>query len=287
MKYHSTFLLLTATLAVALPSIAPATEAVTPDLVVTEIVTRNPELAFYEAEIAAARAGVRSAGAPADPELSLGLGRKRVTDSVGVLAGEGTAWSVSVSQTFEWPGASRCARPSPTTTSRWPSSASPASRPPWPAAPAPSRTDCTPPAERAAAAAEVAARYQALRELFLARDPGGITPLLETRVIEAQELTLQKRATEAQLAVPGRPHGAEPAPRRPGGQPRSRVAPARNLRPAPLRRWRPRSPPPAKTISSSAPRGSSSSSRGSSCRSRARRPARRHRQPLSRAGNGR
>lgn len=41
----------------------------------------------------------------------------------------------------------------------------------------------------------------ALRELFLAREPGGITPLLETRVIEAQELTLQKRATEAQLAV--------------------------------------------------------------------------------------
>jgi hypothetical protein len=57
MKIHSTCLLLTATLAAALPSLAPATEAVTPDLVVTEIVTHNPELAFYEAEIAAARAG--------------------------------------------------------------------------------------------------------------------------------------------------------------------------------------------------------------------------------------
>jgi cobalt-zinc-cadmium efflux system outer membrane protein len=40
-----------------------------------------------------------------------------------------------------------------------------------------------------------------LRELFLARDPAGITPLLETRVIEAQELALKRRATEAELAA--------------------------------------------------------------------------------------
>jgi cobalt-zinc-cadmium efflux system outer membrane protein len=40
-----------------------------------------------------------------------------------------------------------------------------------------------------------------LREVFLQRDPAGLTPLLETRVIEAQELTLQRRATEAALAA--------------------------------------------------------------------------------------
>jgi cobalt-zinc-cadmium efflux system outer membrane protein len=54
--------------------------------------------------------------------------------------------------------------------------------------------------EQAAAAAEVAARYRELREIFLQRDPAGLTPLLETRVIEAQELVLQRRATEAALA---------------------------------------------------------------------------------------
>jgi cobalt-zinc-cadmium efflux system outer membrane protein len=56
-------------------------------------------------------------------------------------------------------------------------------------------------AEKSAAAQEVAARYQTLRETFLARDPAGITPLLETRVIEAQELALKRRATEAELAA--------------------------------------------------------------------------------------
>jgi cobalt-zinc-cadmium efflux system outer membrane protein len=55
--------------------------------------------------------------------------------------------------------------------------------------------------ERSAATAEVAARYASLREVFLAREPGGITPLLETRVLEAQELTLQSRATEGELAL--------------------------------------------------------------------------------------
>jgi cobalt-zinc-cadmium efflux system outer membrane protein len=55
--------------------------------------------------------------------------------------------------------------------------------------------------ERSVATAEVAARYASLREVFLAREPGGITPLLETRVIEAHELSLQSRATEAELAL--------------------------------------------------------------------------------------
>jgi len=168
---------------------------------VSEITAKNPEFAFYQAEIDAAKAGRKVAGTRDNPELSLGLGRKRVTDAGGTLAGEGTAWSVSVSQTFEWPGrlalrksianhdivlaelglarfkAALAARASTLVYGLHAAH------------------------ERAAAAAEVAARYQALRELFLARDPGGITPLLETRVIEAQELTLQHSATEAQLAV--------------------------------------------------------------------------------------
>jgi len=55
--------------------------------------------------------------------------------------------------------------------------------------------------EKASALREVSDRFAALKETFLARDPAGITPLLETRVIEASELALQRRATEAELAV--------------------------------------------------------------------------------------
>ena len=44
--------------------------------IVGEISANNPELKFYEAEIAAAKAGVRSASSYNNPELSLDLGRK-------------------------------------------------------------------------------------------------------------------------------------------------------------------------------------------------------------------
>jgi cobalt-zinc-cadmium efflux system outer membrane protein len=55
--------------------------------------------------------------------------------------------------------------------------------------------------ERAAAAREVADRYRALREVLVQRDPAGLTPLLEFRIIEAGELTSQRTATLAELAT--------------------------------------------------------------------------------------
>jgi len=54
--------------------------------------------------------------------------------------------------------------------------------------------------EKASAAHEVAERFQALRETLVQRDPAGLTPLLETRIIEATELTLRKKSTESLLA---------------------------------------------------------------------------------------
>ena len=74
------------------------------DVLVAEIVAQNPERAFYLAEIDAARIGEKLSTRRTDPELSLELGRKRARDRAGVLAGEGTAWAVAVTQTFEWPG---------------------------------------------------------------------------------------------------------------------------------------------------------------------------------------
>jgi cobalt-zinc-cadmium efflux system outer membrane protein len=52
---------------------------------------------------------------------------------------------------------------------------------------------------KAEALHEVAARFSALKEVFLARDPAGITPLLETRVIEASELVLLHRVAKADI----------------------------------------------------------------------------------------
>ncbi len=83
---------------------APIPAPIAIEQLVADIVAHHPELGFYEAEIDAAKAGRRAAGTWDNPTLDLSAGRKRVTDATGLLAGEGTAWSVSVSQTFAWPG---------------------------------------------------------------------------------------------------------------------------------------------------------------------------------------
>src|SRR4029450_3728254 len=72
------------------------------EAVVTDVLEHNPEANFYSSEIAAAKGGARTAGTWANPELSTTIGDKRATGDGP--AGEGVSWSVSVRQTFEWPG---------------------------------------------------------------------------------------------------------------------------------------------------------------------------------------
>jgi cobalt-zinc-cadmium efflux system outer membrane protein len=42
---------------------------------------------------------------------------------------------------------------------------------------------------------------QALQEVLIQRDPAGLTPLLEARILEANALTLQRRASQAELVL--------------------------------------------------------------------------------------
>lgn len=193
MKSHFLFVLLSSSaFAAGLPPV---------DALVADITAQHPELQFYREELAAARAGARLAGRRAAPEASVEVGRKRVHDATGVLVGEGTAWSVSLSQTFEWPGrlalrqalANRDVALAELGLARFEAALR---------ARATSLAFGLAAAQtRAEAAREVAARYAALKEVFLTREPGGLTPLLETRVIEAQEIALQRRATAAALAL--------------------------------------------------------------------------------------
>ena len=83
-------------------TVASAAVATTLDALVTEALEKNLELKFYTAEIAAAKAGRKTAGQLGNPEVSGGVGQKRVS-SPG-LSDEGIAWSVSVVQPLEWPG---------------------------------------------------------------------------------------------------------------------------------------------------------------------------------------
>ena len=178
-----------------------AEPAVTLDALVAEIAARHPELAFYEAEIAAARSATRTAAARPDPELVVSLGQKRVYAASGVLAGEGTAWSVSVTQTFDWPGRPALRKALANGQVALAELGLARFRAALEARARTLAYGLHAAHTRAAAVREVADRFTALKDTFLAREPAGLTPLLETRVIEAAELSLQRRATEAELAL--------------------------------------------------------------------------------------
>lgn len=174
-------------------------DSITLDAVVAEALTNNPELKFYEAEVAAAKAGRRSAGSWQNPTLSGSVGHK--TADGGGLSAEGVAWSVSAVQPFEWPGriglrkaiANQDLELANLGFERF--KVALAGR---------VRTlayGLFAAQEKSAAASEVAGRFKALREVLVQRDPAGLTPLLETRVIEATELNAQRKASDALLVT--------------------------------------------------------------------------------------
>jgi cobalt-zinc-cadmium efflux system outer membrane protein len=169
------------------------------DTLLAEALEKNPELKFYEAEITAAKAGRKTAGMLANPQLSGDVGHN--AQKFGGLSAEGVAWTVSVVQPFEWPGRMglrkaianhdielaqlgyerfKIALAGRVRTLAYGLFAA---------------------QEKSAATTEVAERFKALREVLVQRDPAGLTPLLETRVIEATELNAQRRASEAALST--------------------------------------------------------------------------------------
>lgn len=74
------------------------------DALVTEAWARNPEAKVYRSEIAATKGERRTAGEWQNPEVSGDLGAKIVRDYHGNTLGEGVSWTLSATQTFEYPG---------------------------------------------------------------------------------------------------------------------------------------------------------------------------------------
>lgn len=177
------------------------TNAVSIEGLVAEALERNPELNFYHAELVAAKAGRKAAGLWANPELRGSAGQKTSQVRSGGLSAEGVAWSVSMAQPFEWPGrlglrkaiANRDIELAEIGAERFRGALAGRIRVLGYGLFAAQR--------RAGAAHEVAERLRALREVLVQREPAGVTPLLETRVIEATEVTMQRKASEAELAV--------------------------------------------------------------------------------------
>ena len=172
--------------------------ALTLEALVADTLAKNPELNFYKAEVAAAKGERQTAGVWSNPELGGTAGSKRVTG--GGLSGEGVAWSVSVKQTFEWPGRIALRKAIANKQIHLAELGYGQFRAALEARARALALGVYAAQEKAAAAREVAGRYQALREVLVQRDPAGLTPVLETRIIEATEVGLQRKASEAVLA---------------------------------------------------------------------------------------
>ncbi len=177
----------------------PSSVSLSLEALVAEALEKNPELKFYEAELSAARAGRKTAGRLANPEISSEVGHKTVRG--GGLSQEGVAWSVSVKQPFEWPGriglrkaiANSDVELAELGLARFRTALAGKIRA--------LAHDLAIAQQRVAAGRAVAERLRELRETLVARDPAGLTPLLETRVIEASAVKVEHTAAEAEHDV--------------------------------------------------------------------------------------
>ncbi|MEW6306815.1 MAG: TolC family protein, partial [Verrucomicrobiota bacterium] len=143
----------------------------------------------------------KNAGKLASPEFETSLGYKSAHDAANRFVGEGVAWSVALKQPLEWPGrnglrkaiANRDIALAELGLAQFRSALAGRVRA--------VAHDLAVAQQRAAASRIVAERLHELREVLVARDPAGLTPLLETRVIEASGVKAEHTAAEAEHDV--------------------------------------------------------------------------------------
>ena len=168
---------------------------------VEEAYQKNPELHFYEQEIAVARGDRRTAGTWPNSDLSGQIGGKSYNSLGGKYLGTGPVWSVSLTQTFEFPGrvslrkaiADKQIALAQLGLEQF-------------------RVSLRNQIEmlcyrllaaqdRAAAATKVAQRYRDLMAVLVLREPAGPTPLIEMRILEGNAATFNHRATQALIEL--------------------------------------------------------------------------------------
>lgn len=187
-----------------LSPIQAGTQQAHSDLTVDDLVAgalaANPELTLYREEIDAARGGRWQAGRWANPEFTLEVGQKRVRDWAGGTSAEGLAWAASIAQPIEFPGrlalrkaiADRDIELAQLGVEHFQRVIE-------------NRVRTLAYALYAThtalnAADTVAYQTRELAEAVLSREPGGISPLLESRILQNSHLQLQHRHREAQVA---------------------------------------------------------------------------------------
>lgn len=173
------------------------------ELLINEVLVNNPELKFYGAEIEVAKGLRKTAGLWSNPEVSGSIGQKKVTgssDEGESTTEKGIAHSITVTQTLEWPGRIRLRKAIADRDIEVAELELEQFRALLVARTKASAYIFTASQQAAAATLEVADHFHSLREVLIKRDQAGMTPLLEMRIIEAMEINIQKRASEALLA---------------------------------------------------------------------------------------
>jgi outer membrane protein, heavy metal efflux system len=180
--------------------VCASSSAETPQTLVNQALQRNPELNFFQAEIAAAKGGVRTAGTLRNPELSTEIGYKNSRENSGGASSDGAIVALSFSQALEYPGriALRKAIANHdlvlaglhleqfrlTLAARVRSLA----------------YAITSAHERTKAVQEVASRTQSLADVLKQRPLAGVAPQVEAQIISANLLAFQRQERESTLA---------------------------------------------------------------------------------------
>ena len=177
----------------------PAAVPVTIDGLVTQALAGNPELKFYNAEIAVAKSARSVAGRFSNPELNLDLGQKRIRNDDA--RAEGIAFSVALAQPIEWPGRLGLRKAIADRDIALAELGLKQFRAFLAARVKVLGYALATQQENAAAAADVADRISRVKEVIIQREPGGIGPLLEAKILEASEVTVQSKASEAAVEM--------------------------------------------------------------------------------------
>jgi cobalt-zinc-cadmium efflux system outer membrane protein len=173
----------------------------TPEILVQEALEKNPELNFYAAGIAAAKGGLKTAGTIQNPEFNSRAGYKNARDNSGGTSGDGAAWSLSVNQTFEYPGRVALKKAIAQGDIELAELHFEQFRLILAARVRTLACSIVIAQERSAATREIGDRFQALTDVLAQREPAGVTPVLEARIIDANALSLRRQEREAGVAV--------------------------------------------------------------------------------------
>ena len=168
---------------------------------VEEAYQKNPELHFYEQEIAVAQGDRRTAGTWPNPDLSGQIGGKSYNSLAGNYLGTGPVWSVSLTQTFEFPGRVSLRKAIADKQIALAQQGLEQFR-----VSLRNRIEMLcyrllAAQDRAAAATEVAQRFRDLIAVLVQRETAGPTPLIEMRILEGNAATFNHRAAQALIEL--------------------------------------------------------------------------------------